>query len=32
MPKAVSVAWRSFGAAVKKALSVGLAPGQPPST
>ena len=32
MPKAVSRACPSSGAAAKKALSVGLAPGQPPST
>ena len=32
MPKAVEPRPPSFGAASKKALSVGLAPGQPPST
>ena len=32
MPKAVRVACCELGGLAKKALSVGLAPGQPPST
>jgi hypothetical protein len=32
IPKAVKVAFFSFGAVRKNSLSVGFAPGQPPST
>ncbi len=32
MPKARNLAWLSAGAWAKKSLSVGFAPGQPPST